>query len=211
MQHSIEYTPFVMRHFDKNFVGTNLSKFNQDDLLSFINDAYEDLFAIDFDETAIELQDTIFPFCKYLVIPLDDEFDIPCSVKKIEQSDYYFMRCDYSSRTPDELEVLSRWLEIPKMFPRPKSKYLVVILYSNQQLKDEFKPSETQPEYYLSDDVEYGIVSLMGTVEPTADPLVPITIMRNALGKEEGGNGVPIDHEVYKKSVEFWKNHIMIK
>lgn len=29
----------------------------------------------------------------------------------------------------------------------------------------------------------------------------PITIMRNALGKEEGGSGVPIHKETYNKSV----------
>ena len=39
----------------------------------------------------------------------------------------------------------------------------------------------------------------------------PITIMRNALGKEEGGSGVPIDREVYKASVNFWSKHAIIK
>ncbi len=51
----------------------------------------------------------------------------------------------------------------------------------------------------------------MGTSEAYPDPLVPITIMRNALGKEEGGNGEKLDHKVYKESVEFWKKYILVK
>ena len=35
----------------------------------------------------------------------------------------------------------------------------------------------------------------------------PITAMRNALGKESGGSGVPINEEAYRKSVEFWEKH----
>jgi len=34
--------------------------------------------------------------------------------------------------------------------------------------------------------------------------MTPITIMRNALGKEEGGSGVPLTREEYKKAVEYW-------
>ena len=32
----------------------------------------------------------------------------------------------------------------------------------------------------------------------------PITMMRNALGAEEGGSGVKLNREEYKKSVDFW-------
>lgn len=39
----------------------------------------------------------------------------------------------------------------------------------------------------------------------------PITMMRNALGKEEGGSGVKLDREAYKQSVEFWSKHALIK
>jgi hypothetical protein len=33
--------------------------------------------------------------------------------------------------------------------------------------------------------------------------MVPISMMRNALGVEEGGSGVPLDREAYRRSVEF--------
>jgi len=38
----------------------------------------------------------------------------------------------------------------------------------------------------------------------------PITMMRNALGKEEGGSGVPLNRKKYKESVAFWSIHANI-
>jgi len=37
-------------------------------------------------------------------------------------------------------------------------------------------------------------------------PMQPITMMRNALGKEEGGSGVPLDRKKYLESVAYWKD-----
>ena len=37
--------------------------------------------------------------------------------------------------------------------------------------------------------------------------MAPVTMMRNALGVEEGGSGVPLDREAYLRSVEFWRVH----
>ena len=42
-------------------------------------------------------------------------------------------------------------------------------------------------------------------------PMNPITIMRNGLGKSEGGSGVPIDRIKYSESVEFWSKHAVVK
>ena len=39
----------------------------------------------------------------------------------------------------------------------------------------------------------------------------PITMMRNSLGKEEGGSGVSMNREEYKKSVDFWEKNAIIK
>ena len=38
----------------------------------------------------------------------------------------------------------------------------------------------------------------------------PITILRNALGKEEGGSGVPLDRTKYLEAVAYWKDHITV-
>jgi hypothetical protein len=42
---------------------------------------------------------------------------------------------------------------------------------------------------------------------PEETPLAPITMMRNALGVEEGGSGVPINRDAYRRSVAFWNQH----
>jgi len=47
----------------------------------------------------------------------------------------------------------------------------------------------------------------MYTSEPEEMPMAPITMMRNALGVAEGGSGVPLDPEAYRRSVAFWSAH----
>jgi hypothetical protein len=39
----------------------------------------------------------------------------------------------------------------------------------------------------------------------------PITMMRNALGKEHGGSGVGLDRQKYMESVQFWTKHAIVK
>lgn len=39
----------------------------------------------------------------------------------------------------------------------------------------------------------------------------PITMFRNALGKEHGGSGELIDKTKYLKSIEFWDKNIMVR
>ena len=36
-------------------------------------------------------------------------------------------------------------------------------------------------------------------------------MMRNALGKEEGGSGVVLDHPKYMESVKFWNENASIE
>lgn len=40
--------------------------------------------------------------------------------------------------------------------------------------------------------------------------MTPITAMRNALGKEEGGSGVKLDRDEYMKAYEYWNTHATI-
>ena len=39
----------------------------------------------------------------------------------------------------------------------------------------------------------------------------PITMVRNALGKEEGGSGVSLERSKYNESVAFWKAHAPVR
>ena len=199
----IEYDPFVNRQFSNNFSGTKVDLEIKEKLLEVLNDTYQyDLGDIG------QLLDSEWSFCKYLVIP--NEFDIKCAVREITLDIYPYIRTDYVSRTPDELPVLTRFAQLPPGFKSQNAKYIVLVLYSREQLKKEFKPKEGQ-EFYFDNYVEWGIVSIMGTMEPFPDPLVPITIMRNALGVEEGGNGETLNKKIYNESVEFWSKYILVK
>ena len=42
-------------------------------------------------------------------------------------------------------------------------------------------------------------------------PMQPITVMRNALGEDQGGSGVAMDPEAYKESVAYWSTHAPIQ
>src|SRR3546814_932314 len=104
------------------------------------------------------------------------------------------LRSAYEARTRDGLPVLVRWFEGVEA---PVAEYLVAILYSAEQLAKEGSPI----------DGAWGIVGCLYTAEPEEIPMAPITMMRNALGVEEGGSGVPLDRDAYRRSVEFWERN----
>lgn len=198
----IEYDPFVSRQFSPGFSGTKVNLEIKEELLGVINDTY-------INGDSKQLLNSEWEFCKYLVIKND--FDVKCAVREITLDIYPYIRTDYAQRTPDELAVLTRFVQLPPGFKGQKSNYIVLVLYSKEQLQKEFKPKEEGQEFYFDDSVEWGIVSIMGTLLPYPDPLVPVTIMRNSLGIEEGGNGETLNRKVYNESVDFWSKHILVK
>lgn len=56
---------------------------------------------------------------------------------------------------------------------------------------------------------------LLATPLPPPPPplllLQPITIMRNALGREEGGSGVPLERDAYEAATAYWNTHAQIQ
>ena len=104
------------------------------------------------------------------------------------------LRSAYEARSRQELPVLVRWFE---GVDAPIAEYLVVILYSREQLAREGTPI----------DADWGIVGCLYTATPEEIPMAPITMMRNALGVDEGGSGVPLDRDAYTRSVAFWENN----
>ncbi len=117
-----------------------------------------------------------------------------CSVVAITETNRGRLRTAYEARTKDELPVLVRWFE---GIEPPIARYLVPILYSREQLIKEGTVV----------DADWGIVGCLYTMEPVEIPMVPITMMRNALGVEEGGSGVQLDRAGYRRSVAFWEAH----
>lgn len=197
----IEYDPFCLRQFEPKASGTRIPMEIKDELLEIFNDFLFDVSLIDSDNN----------FCKYLVIPNDFQ-DIKTAIIPLSLDVHPFIQTDYIARTADELPVLTRVAKLPTWYKRPAANYLCAILYTREQLRKEFysKDENVGKEFYLDEEVEYGIVAIQGTVQEKPDPYVPITMMRNALGMEEGGNGVPLNRESYLESVEFWRNHILI-
>jgi len=56
----------------------------------------------------------------------------------------------------------------------------------------------------------WGIISIKAQDVDYELPMNPITILRNALGKEEGGSGIPIDREAYMAAYNYWKDNASI-
>lgn len=144
------------------------------------------------EESPLEVLDGYAPFCKLHVHR--NWTSTRCLVAPITPWNRHLLRSDYEARTDDELPVLVRWFE---GLEPPVADYLVVILYDRAQLAKEGTVITA----------DWGVVGCMYTAEPVETPMAPITMLRNALGVEEGGSGVPLDREAYRRSVQFWRTH----
>lgn len=60
-------------------------------------------------------------------------------------------------------------------------------------------------------DFDWGVISIKPQDIDQEILMDPITMMRNALGAEEGGSGVKLDREKYLESVSFWSKNAIIK
>ena len=132
------------------------------------------------------------PFCKLHVHR--NWTSTRCLAVPITDDNRHLLRSDYEARTRDELPVLVRWFE---GIDPPVADYLIAILYSRDQLAKEGTLTTA----------DWGVVGCMYTAEPIETPMAPITMLRNALGVDEGGSGVALDREAYLRSVEFWRTH----
>ena len=91
--------------------------------------------------------------------------------------------------------------------PFQPCKYLDLILYSREQIILENKAMGKE----TTDTSPWGLVSIKGQDVDYETPMQPITMMRNALGKEHGGSGVGLDRTKYDASVAFWTEHASIQ
>jgi Protein of unknown function (DUF3228) len=140
----------------------------------------------------LKVLDGYAPFCKLHVHR--NWTSTRCLTVPITAGNQHLLRSAYEARNRNELPVLVRWFEGVEP---PVADYLVVILYSREQLLKEGS----------SVDGDWGIVGCMYTGAPEEIPMAPITMLRNALGVQEGGSGVPLDHAAYRRSVEYWSAH----
>src|SRR5690606_23054144 len=138
----------------------------------------------------LKVLDGYAPFCKLHVHR--NWTSTRCLTAAVTDANRHFLRPAYEARSKGEMPVLVRWFE--GVTP-PVADYLVVILYSRDQLAKEGSAV----------DADWGVVGCLYTTQPEEIPMAPITMMRNALGVDEGGSGVPLDREAYRDAVAFWE------
>ena len=103
--------------------------------------------------------------------------------------------------------MLSRWFPLEAVGSPPAAKFLDLILYSREQIK---KENAAMGEDSGSD-APWGIVSIKAQDVDTELPMQPITVMRNALGEDQGGSGVALEEAAYRTSVAYWSTHAPIQ
>jgi hypothetical protein len=205
-KHALVIESFCKRQWDKTYIGTRLTGISHDDLEKLINTHYMSKGG------EASLMPGYAPFCKHVFVS-NPYPSIKVSVLPITKDNISWLRSGYEARTPKELKVLTRWFPV-EMVPGgfdglPTAKYLDVILYSREQIIKENAAmgivetgSSTAP---------WGIISVKGQEESFELPMTPITMMRNAVGKEEGGSGVSLNRDEYNRAVDYWETRAVVR
>eukprot|EP00598_Pedospumella_elongata_P002339 CAMPEP_0184973692 /NCGR_PEP_ID=MMETSP1098-20130426/5359_1 /TAXON_ID=89044 /ORGANISM="Spumella elongata, Strain CCAP 955/1" /LENGTH=205 /DNA_ID=CAMNT_0027496159 /DNA_START=85 /DNA_END=702 /DNA_ORIENTATION=- len=152
-----------------------------------------------------KLVDGYAPFCKHVFVPNFCNMD--CGYTEITPENKHLIESCYEARTEKELPVLVQYIDRNK-FEAPKATHLDIILYSREQI---IKENEAMGNEIPDTSAPWGIISVKGQLCDYELPMQPITIMRNCLGKEHGGSGVPLDFDKYAESVAFWKKYVALK
>jgi len=150
------------------------------------------------------LVDGYAPFCKHIFI--ENFTDAKPTYIELTPEIEPLVKTAYVARTPEELPVLNRFVPAKSVPNVQKAKYLDLILYSREQIIEENKAMGKE----ATDTAPWGIVSVKAQDHPYETPMQPITMMRNALGKDQGGSGVPLEADKYRQSVEFWSKHVSL-
>lgn len=190
----IAMTTFALRNWDPEATSTRIVDFAPDAMVDACNNAVS---------AGDKLVEGYAPFCTHLF--LRNPSPTRCSFAPILNENVHLLRSGYRSRREGELAVLERWFE---GLEAPVAKYLDVILYSYDQL---VKEAADFPEEQAVPDCDWGIVSIIGTLKAEEPPMPPITQLRNALGRSEGGSGRPIDVTSYVAATDFWDKHAAVK
>ena len=199
----MKITDFGERHFDPKFGATKILDRTLEEFQVVIDDI------VDYEIQRfgkLEWIDGYASFCK--LWPIKNFTDARVGSLPITLENYPYIRTGYSARKDDELPVFSRWLELP--LGKPKAKWLMLVLYSKEQIEKEAKGKDDATGIF-GFDADWGIVAILGQSHPNEEPMKPETMLRNALGMEEGGSGVPLDRDKYLKSVAFWEKNITVK
>lgn len=156
------------------------------------------------------LSDGYAPFCKHIFIP--NQWAAPVGALPITDANVHLLQSAYTKRRPEELAVLTRWFPADKVQVH-QAAFFDVILYSREQIIKEYQALPAQGKHLSDADIPnapWGIISIKAQDEPHETPMNPITMLRNALGREEGGSGVPLDRLKYEEAVAYWDTHAAV-
>lgn len=189
---------------DPNYSGTRIS-FDKSKFVETVHELFK--------KSGGKLIDGYAPFCKHVFVP--NFVGAKLGALEITPDNRHLMRSGYTRRRPEELPVLTRWFPESAVQPVPEASHLDIILYSREQLVEEYRAMPTKtteqrdPEQFLPD-APWGIISVKAQDEPYETPMNPITHIRNSWGREHGGSGVPLNREAYEASVAYWNTHAAI-
>lgn len=187
----IAMTEFALRNWERDASGTLIVGLSPEELVERCN------------ADPGPLVDGYAPFCKHLFLANDTP--TACGFAPITDDNRAHLVSGYRARREGELAVLERWFE---GVPAPRAVWLDVILYSHDQLVAE---ARDYPDGQPVPECDWGVVSIIGTLAPEEPPMPPITQLRNALGRAEGGSGEPIDRQAYARAVAFWEAHAPVR
>ena len=177
------------RHFDPTFAGTKITSMSPRAFQERLHKA-----------TPLARAPGYAPFCEHLFIT--NTTDARMGVHRITPANQHLLKSGYVARRESELPVLERWFDQADVTAE-KAPILDLVLYSREKLIAEGEP--------VPADGQWGIVAILSSADTTEAPMSPITMMRNALGTDQGGSGWPLDRAAYAQSVEYWSRYATIK
>jgi hypothetical protein len=193
---TVGVTEFAKRHLKPDFGGTRLTS----DQMKLCRSITEDLLNVGASKEGYA------PFCRTVSVHSSQIPDVLSPVVRINEYNEHYLRTEYRARAENELPVLVRYFTNEEVRRSP-AHHLNVILYSREQLEAEDKA--TGQSDFL--DAAWGIVAVNAEPSEVDSPMPPITMMRNALGKAEGGSGFPLDHNKYLEAVRYWSTHAQVE
>lgn len=204
---SIFLDPFCFKQFDDpSYRGTKIGSCTKEQFQERLNRAFES------GGGDAALSPGYAPFCKHLFVA--NFTDAVVGALPISIANQHLLRSGYAQRNERELAVLTRWFQMQDVAAEiRKAQWLDIILYSREQLRLEYAAQGLPVSALdaLSPAVAWGVVGIKGQDEDFELPMSPITMMRNALGKEQGGSGIPLEKGSYESSVAYWEKHAVIQ
>ncbi|OQS02532.1 hypothetical protein THRCLA_05091 [Thraustotheca clavata] len=187
----------VMRQFDDDhFRGTQI-KFDKIKFQLALNKFFE--------SGEYQLVDGYAPFCKHLFVP--NFINARIQTVPITHKSIHLLQSGFARRRPDELPVLMRWFPSHSVTPIT-AKFLDIVLYSREQISLQ---NDAMGRNIDLGDAPWRVSNVVAQDVDHELPMEPMYYLRNALGKEAGGSGVPINKTKYLEAVEYWNKHANIK